>query len=264
MNFSNKTPKAVNALREYFAKTLVKRPEYSLRAFARHVSLSPTHLSEVLSGKRSFTRKIASRVFSRLNLTQQEIDSLLRSLPEKQTRSRDSQSSSFLKKQYVELSGHEFKVISDWYHLAILSLSSTKDFCAEPRWIAERLNIRIRDARSALQTLTHLGYLKVISGGKIKNTGKKFTTTNDVPDISIQKYHLQGLELARGAIEHVPVNLREITSSVVAINPKNLPKAKKRMREMKREIADILMSGPKTEVYQFQFHLFPLSHSKTP
>lgn len=267
----------IQLIQSRFAEIQVKRPEYSMRAFSRTLGLTASQFSEIIRGKRPVTRKIAIRILDRLDIDPETAGALVEKLPVKQTRRKRAKAS--LQKQlkikpsdqgsqqqskkrvlnYVQLSTDEFRLIADWYYLAILSLAETKNFYGDPVWISKRLGIRERDARSAVDGLIRLGLLERTKSGKLRATGKQFTTTNDIPDSSIRKNHSQGLEQAKEVLDQVPVELREITASIISIDPKLLPKAKERLREIKREITQLLEGGDKKEVYRLGIQLFPLT-----
>lgn len=250
----------IQMLQTHFAELQVRRPGFSLRSFARVLNLTPAQLSETLSGKRKITRKIALRVFERLGVDPSTAQHLIGRLPEKQKRRRNKTQSKTRGQvlRYVQLSTDEFKIVADWYHFAILSLAETKSFKSDPTWIAKRLNIAEPDAKRAIERLLRLGLIAQKSG-KLVATGKRFATSNDIPDASIRKNHAQGLEQARNALDQVPVELREFAASIIAADPRLLPQAKARLRELKREITQLLESGEKREVYRLSIQLFPVS-----
>lgn len=245
----------VNLLRATLAQLQAKNPGFSLRSFAKRLRVTPAELSLILNGKRRVTRKMALKLSDRLALDPARAEKLLASLPTRLPR-RKASTPSVLK--YIQLSSDEFNVIADWYHLAILSLAETQGFVSEAEWIARRLGIRLREAESAVQTLLRLGMLEERAGAWVAS-GKEFRSTYDVPDSSVRKNHAQGLELARAALDEVPVELRDFGASIIAADPDLLPAAKQRLRELRREIVELLESGQKKEVYRLSVQLIPLS-----
>jgi uncharacterized protein (TIGR02147 family) len=221
---------------------------YSLRAFARYLGVSPAALSQLISGKRGLSLKRLNSLLEKLGLTPEESSRALRKL--KRRRAESS--------QVTVLKEDRFRLITDWYHYAILSLGDLPDCKADPRWIAQRLGIRASDANEALARLQRLGLIK-IQNGRYKQLSGSIRTTTDVPSSSIRRYHKNILGLAQSRIDEVPVEKREFTSITMAISTKNLEKAKKLTREFKRELSDLLDEGELDEVYQLSIQLFPLS-----
>lgn len=253
----------VNLLRQRWLDAQLKREGYSLRRFASRVRVAAPILSELFNGKRKVTRKLALQIFDGLGTEPDLVQKLLARLPEKQVR-RKRASTKKTQVNYIQLITDEFRMVADWYYIAILSLAETEGFRSDPTWIGKRLGITQEQAASAVQTLLRLGLLSREPHGRLSVTGKRFSTTNSIPDASIRKNHIQSLELARQAIDEVPMELREISASVIAADPDLLPEAKSRIKELRREIARILEGGRKREVYRLSVQLIPLtkgSHS---
>lgn len=231
---------------------LVKRQKnnsaYSLRSFARFLEVSPATLSQVMSGKRSLSLKKLNIVMEKLGLTP---DQQLRTLKKLEIEDDSIRSTVLLKDD-------QFKLISDWYHFAILSLGELKDNKADPRWIAKRLNIKVAEANIALLRLERLGIIE-IKEGSFRQISEPLKTTTDVPSSSIRKYHKSVLGLAQNRIEEVPVEEREYSTMTMAINTKNLKKAKGLTQEYKEGMLKLLEKGTQDEVYQLSIQLFPLS-----
>lgn len=251
----------VEVIRSTWINQQIRNPSFSLRAFARRLGVAPAELSMIFNGKRRLTYRMATKLLSRIALEPEQARRLLEALPKKlrrngQTREAELNSRPVL--NYIQLSTDEFRVIADWYYLAILSLSETEGFVSDPIWIARRLGVRVDQIRTALEALLRLGLLTA-DGGQLRTTGKKFTTTNDVVDVSLRKNHVQGLELATQALHTVPVELREFGASIIAADPDLLPEAKSRLRELRREISRLLEGGRKKQVYRLQVQLFPVS-----
>jgi len=261
----------VQILRDTLADRQARRHRYSLRGFAASLQLAPPQVSEILNGKRKVTRKMASRIFHSLAIDPAVEQDLLNRLPAKQTRRKRAKHQLALAPNdeppetnswFSQLSTDEFRVIADWYYFAILSLAETEGFQSKPAWIAKRLGITIHQATNAIDTLLRLGLLVRNADQQWVTTGKHFTTTHEVRDASIRRNHAQALDLAQQALEQVPIELRDFSASVVCVDPDLLPAAKKRLRELRREIADLLESGKKKEVYRLSIQLFPLTRSK--
>jgi len=235
-------------LTHYFHTTRSKNPSYSLRAMARSFKTSPAHLSQVLSGKRPMTDKFALKVSNKLDLSPLEMKMALAELS-----SSDETSLPF---DLIE--DEKFKLVSDWHHFAILSLSQVPDSKANVRWISQRLGIDYHVAKAAFERLRKLGMIKV-ENGSYHQVPKALHTTNDVPSSAIRKYHKQNLELAAGKLDEVDVNLREFSAITVATSLKKLPLAKKLIRKFKADIYELLNVGKKEEVYTLSIQLFPVS-----
>lgn len=78
-------------LAEHLANKQKVNSRYSLRAFARDLSMDSSTLSQIIRGKRSLPISAADRVAALLNLTGQERENFMQSLEKKRV---------FLKPEY--------------------------------------------------------------------------------------------------------------------------------------------------------------------
>lgn len=219
----------------YFSETRLKNPMYSLRAMARTFNISPSHLSQVLSEKRPITDKFKKKVCGKLGLPTPDG-----------------------KIQFNFIDDDNFRLVADWYHFAILSLSKVADCKADARWISRRLGIDYFIAKEAFERLQKLGLIKV-KNGKFSQIVDPLHTSNDIPSLAIRMHHKQNLELAAQKLEDIDINNREFSSITVATSLKKLPLAKKVIRKFKTELYELLESGTKEHVYTFAMQLFPVS-----
>lgn len=229
-----------------------RNPSYSLRSFAKWLQISPAQLSQMLAGKRSFTLKTLKKINDRLDLSPANSQKLIQTL----LKQRNLISSSPVK-NIGFLKEDEFRLISDWYHLAILSLTKIKGATADPRWIARHLGIGKDEANQALQRLERLGLLQLKP--TFKQIGEPFEVVSDVPSSAIRKYHKQNLALAMEKIETVDVGLRQFQSISIPIHPSVLKALKKEIDEFLSRAAELCETSSATEVYHLNVQLFPVT-----
>lgn len=244
-----------------FSQSRVKNPAYSLRSFARKIDCSPAAVSEILNNKRKVSPKLAQKIIEKIGLDPEEMKQILALFGSKST-AKDS--SSATKPAYSELASDQFKTVSQWYHFAILSLSETKDFQDDPKWIAERLNVRLPDIQQAIERLERLGMIKRDKRGRLEPTGQQFVTTDEIASTALRGAHAEILDLARNSLEQDEVQARDFTTMTMAVDPQRLVKAKKMIREFRATLCDFLEQGERTEVYQLSVNLFPLSRQNDP
>lgn len=225
---------------------------YSMRAFARDLNLGVGSLSEVLSGKRELSKSNLMKVLQNIELPPELKNALIKKEMVKPQTSEDV---------HRLLLDDQFKLISDWYYIAILNLAKLKINKADPKWIAKRLNIELYQAIEALERLQRLGLLK-IAKRRLVRTAQPLTTSSDLPSTAIRKHHAQNLLLAEQSLHRDPVHLREFASVTMPVNLKNLPKLKALLLKTRKKAADLLEDSQATEVYTLSFQLFPLTAIK--
>ncbi len=249
----------VDWLRIEYALRRSRNESYSLRAFARFLRVPSGPLSEIMAKKRTLSVPLGKKICDRLGYNPAEQQKFL-GLVQKHRRGRVAAPEPDAPEDpaaYRQLELDKFALMSDWYHFALLSLMETKDFSHDEKWIAARLGISTVEARGALECLSRLGMVQNIQGKWI-GTGE-WSTPHNVPSLAGRRFEKQGLQKASEALEHVPVEQRDITSITMAIDPAKLPQAKELIRRFRREMAQFLEQGERKEVYKLNVQLFPLS-----
>lgn len=245
-----------HTLHRAYLRKRARNRNYSVRSFARFLEVNPSAVSEILNGKRRVSTAVASRILKKLNLTLQEKqDFLIEAQRRKPTFfERSLGEDSF----YRILKADQFRVVSDWYHYAILSLAEIRGFRGESRWLAHRLGIGSEQAEAALLRLERMGMLVRDSLGRLKPSGNYFMSPDEVPDCAIREAHREGLDLARNSLEQDSLSERDFISMTLAIDPKKLDGAKKLIRKFRDGMSRYLTQGDKQSVYRFCVQLFPL------
>ena len=151
-----------------------------------------------------------------------------------------------------------FRIVSDWYHHAILALTQTKNFKSDSRWIAKKLGVSKAEVEVAIDRLKRLKLLTEKNKRLEKSTDTNLTTSA-LPHEALQKFHKQTLEHAQSKLKIQDLNERHMSSVIFAIDPKKLKEAYEKIRQFRYEMQDLLSSDNKTEVYQLAIQLFRLS-----
>jgi uncharacterized protein (TIGR02147 family) len=247
-------------LTEELARIRMKNPGYSLRAFARRLKLPVSALSGILSGNLPITRKNGEKILENLHVAPPMAEKILQGL-RLRSDSPSPYTSRVLKSQrrYSLLDMDHFQTISEWQYFAVLSLATTKGWKSEPAWIASRLGIQIRQAKEVLIRLERLDLLARDDSGRLMPTGKQYRTSSGVPNTFLRRHHVQGLDLARRAMEEDEFDACDFSSMTMAIDPRKLPEAKHRITEFRRSLCQFLEADERTEVYRICLQLFPLS-----
>ena len=237
-----------------FSDLKEKNSSYSLRSFARKLKMSPSEISEILNGKRNISLKKGKHILNELFIDPSESSRILTKI-----RNKSKIKENKVDETFDELSLDYFKVISDLYYFAILSLAETEDFIDEPEWISGCLNISINESRKAIDILKKINLLEMNKDGKWQASGNQFSTPSDIANMSIRKNHFQSLELAKKSLETDDVDSRDFSGVTMAINPQKIPEAKNMIKEFRRILCDFLEDGDQKEVYRLNVQLFGLS-----
>ena len=191
-----------------------------LRAFAVHVNVDHSTLSQWLRGRRPMTRRSIETLGETLGLSTAAIQGYV----ERAQRESDDgpfRTASFLTSETVAL-------IADWYHFAILELTRLSEFRADSRWIAararhQRRRSERRPAAAHPARPPRHGVHRSL-GGHVRRgvrehrfaDARRRRRTADAEPTS---------RLSAAAVRHVPMTLREHTSITLAVNSAALPRA---------------------------------------
>lgn len=235
-------------LQKQFSEKSKKNPRYSLRAFANFLGLDASTVSQILSGKRAPSKKASLAICEKLSAVPQEL-----------RRMGLSGNSSGDDDDFYQLSMDTFSILADWYHFAILELTFTEEFKSDTKWIALQLGISIQEAKSAVERLLRLGLLRN-EKGKLKKTHTALTNHTGI-NTSVARKTLQKQIISKAlkAIDEVPQEQKDITSMTMAIDPKNLDRARELTKKFRREMCDLLEDGKQSQVYNLAIQLYPVS-----
>ena len=96
----------------------MRNPAYSLRAFARDLGVGSTSLSDFLASKRRLSKTSLARISEVLAWSPEECKQAL--IENKKGRVEQPQ------EERLQLAEDEFRLIADWFYLAVLSLAEIK------------------------------------------------------------------------------------------------------------------------------------------
>jgi uncharacterized protein (TIGR02147 family) len=248
-----------------FARRCQKNPRYSLRAFARDLSLPASRLSEILRSQSGLSEGAALLLGQKLNLTPSEVEmfQLMVSSEHSRSRTKREQAADRLKilwqnQGVMIMDSEKANIISDWYYSAILELTDVIDFQPDEHWISQRLNVNLEKVHLAIQRLFQFGLL-AIEEGRWRQTQKQLTFNSAIANNEFKKHHLQLLEKAGGAISDLTNDEREISSVTLAINSEQLPEFRKMLSTFRRNVMlEAEKGNPKNRVYGMTLHFFPV------
>jgi len=251
---------------ERFEEGKRKNPRWSLRRFAAQLGVAPSALSEILSGKRPLSAKMSERLGKKLGLSEAETKLMVRHalLSKVETQLPDDGVINALREDlHQKVDQETFAAISEWYYFAILSLSEVKGSRFDASWISRRLGISRDEAAVAMRRLVRLGLVETLKGGKYRQSTKALSIETKGYEPAIRQFLHQAMAKAGTALDQVPAELREVCSVTMAIDPKNLDKARRAVKRFRQELTDILQRGSKERVYTFNVQLVPLDQLPT-
>ena len=229
-----------------------KNSRYSLRAFAQGLGLSPTTLSQVMSGKRPFSTKVARQIFEAMGTEPNVREHIMRLITREKLGSTQSPDD-----QRMLLDADIFQSISEWYHYAILGLGALRKNRCDPRWIATRLSITPSLAAEAFERLLRLKLIEK-KGTSFRQQTDPLSFSSSIANSAIRNFHHQILDLAQRSLDEDPLDARDFGVMTMAIDPDKLDQARVMIKEFRRELSKFLEQGESRRVYSLAIQLFPI------
>lgn len=250
-----------------FSQRQRKNPQYSMRGFARDLGISQSFLSQVLNQKRKLSDERALLISQNLKFAKSYRNLFVHLVRLEQAQQEEARHlieleiHQLLKSQvhYGVLSEQVFNVIADWYYFAMLELTRLPNFKCEPVWISKKLNISVKHAGDAIETLKSLELISLVNGRWQK--ALKNYIFEKVPSLAIKKHHLGTLSLAQRALTTQSLDDREFFTVCFAMDPLKIPRAKVRIREFCDSLMEEMEASEPKTVYKLAVQFFRLDKS---
>jgi uncharacterized protein (TIGR02147 family) len=239
-----------------------------MRAFARHLGMSPGELSEVLREKRPISARACQKVARALSLSPAEFKHLLVLATTTGAAASRAGESVPLKIALATAQAHRldedrFRLVSDWWCFAILNLLDLE----EVRWtsaeLAERFGITVLQAQSTMERLERLGLVRKSGHERAIASNDFVEHLTEVSSEAIRRYHRSLLEKAIEALDTHNREERDITGIGFAVDRRELKSIAREIAEFQDQL--IAKYGRRRRgrkfdsVYQLETALFRLS-----
>ena len=242
-------------LQSELARRCTRNSQYSLRAFALHLDVDHSTLSQWLRGRRPMTLRTIEALGQALRLPASTIEQYVdnaRREPE-----------DIAPRNAGVLTGDTLAAIPDWYHFAILELTHLAEFQPDSRWIARVLDISVDEVNVALQRLIRLDLLDMAARDRwVDTAGDARVSLQSLPPETIDQRQAGSARLSASAAHFVPVTYREQASITIAVNSASLPRAFEIVSRFRQQLLDVLTEGARDDVYQIEIALFPVTTLK--
>lgn len=249
-------------LQQQFTDRCKRNPRYSLRAFAQLLQMDASSLSQIFAGKRKASTKVINSVCAVLGAEQKQQE---RFVQKAKAKFKSSVATANIEDtSYEMMSQDAFKVISDWYHFAILELINVDGFQGRAAWCAKALNITTVEAQMALERLERLSLIRKEDGHWVRTNKLLTNFTPGTTSAAHKHMQRQILQMALDAIDNVGADEKDITCMTMAIDVEKIPQARKIITKFRRDLSAYLEDGPQSRVYQLAIQLYPASKEIKP
>lgn len=241
-------------LQEELARRCARNPRYSLRAFARYLSIDHSTLSQLLRGRRRFTSRTIERVGKRLSLSPDMITQFI-------DREREP-TESWTSRELRQLSRDAALSLAEWHHHAILELTRLANFKPDVRWISRVLDVPVDDVNMAITRLARLGLLDMRSRTTWVDAAGNAEARIDT--LSVRAISaLAGRARTLVGVQGGPP--AHYSATTVAVKTTTGRRIAERVEQFRREIAELLdhEGGDRDQVYCLELAFFPVADLTT-
>jgi uncharacterized protein (TIGR02147 family) len=263
----NTEPYFQQYLKEQLAKRCERNSRYSVRAFARALRIDVAAMSRLLSGRQVPSVLLTEKLLSLLDFTPTDQERFIASVAAARRTRGYKRLQPLLQsvangEVSMDLSVDVYRVIADWYHVAILELTFAEGFRSDIAWIAAEIGISQAEAKLAVERLLKLGLLKESDGTLVKTQERLSTADKHLTTPALRKNQRQLLEKAIESLENDPIEDRSMTSMTTAIDPRRIAEAKEMIKHFNRTLCAFLEGGNRTRVYNLGISLYPLQRKE--
>lgn len=259
-------------LKREFETRSRRRPLYSQRAFARDIGLSPSALTDYFKGRIRLSAARIGQVSKSIGLTAEQKQHWVDLIEMKYAKIPEIKMVSQLRvKARMESQSHaitvdQFKVVSEWFHLAyveLLQMDGTK--YSDLNIAAGALGIPVRSLRVAVARLESIGLLQKSDEG-IYTVNPSTRLGDSIPSMALRQFHGQVLKKAALALEEQPMSRRFVSTTMVALPKAEIEKILIEIKTLALEFLDPYVnqaqSMPKDSLYCLSLQFFDLLSQK--
>jgi len=255
-------------LRQAFEARKRENPNFSYRYLAGKVGLNAGFLLRVLKGERNLSLKHALKIAEVFRLKKKEQEYLELLILFNQAESpRDKQLYqkkllAFPKTRVKRVESSQFEFYDKWYYTAVREVLNFHAFRGDFGKLAGILEPAIQpvEAKSAVDLLLELGFLKKGPNGGYSLCSQFIGTGPAIPAAVIHKYQLATMELAMASLARFAKEERDVSTVSLSLSPAGLEAVKERTREYRKSLMEIADGDSGADrAYQLNVQLFPVS-----
>lgn len=224
--------------------------QFSMRAMARYLDLTPSSLSEFISGKRNFSPERIKNIIEKIPLDPK----LKTKLNEQLSRQNKLKTKEEIERLQLEID--LYYLVSDDIYYTLLCLVELDEFKNDLDWMASKTNKSKKEIQVALERLIKLNFIKEIDETLRINT-ENLNTTDEIANKFLKTRHENNLKSALNSLIFDDVENRFFTFETLAISKDAFPEIKKAITDCQDRIVQISKTYPKHEVYEFCFNFYP-------
>lgn len=242
-----------NILNKEFSQIREKNKAFSLRAYARKLSLAGPELSTFLNDKRKFSNNKIIDIINRTKVDQSTKKKIIEFIKSHELLFNVYSVTTLFNK----VNEHSFDQIKDWYYYAILCLLEKSPQGLDTQGIIKKINIDENCAQDALDKLCEMELIYLQDGAY--HFGHKYlTTSKNTKSQSLREHHRQYIEKAIESIEGTDVKERSISGMTFCIDKSKVKEAFEMIDNFRQYFGCYFSTGDTDSVYRINIQFFPV------
>jgi uncharacterized protein (TIGR02147 family) len=248
-----------NELRKILVKDFEEKrkrnPKFSMRAYSKHLGISPATLSLILreaEEQRGWSLSIprAAAIIDK-TAQPQAVKNRFRALINLPTQR---------KRELVK--GTEEKILTEWPYLAILAAHELPPALRSAASLSARFHL---EESRVTQVIRELVEMKLLQANQedaqvLERSAAHLGTKDGPPSEVIRHFHRQNLKLALRALDEVETEQRDFTSMTFVGSREQMDMVRTEFRKFHERIMSLMNDGEKnSEVYRLSISFYPLN-----
>ncbi len=228
-------------LRDHYEQLKSSRAGFSLRRFSQKAGFTSSNfLKLVMDADRNLTEKSAEKFCKGLQLNKQETEFFLILVKFTQATTHEEKNRHYKKLlQFKNFSSvkpmqkEQYEYYSKWYHAVVRELITSKHYQGNAEMLAQVIypEVSFKEIEKSICLLEKLGFIQKSTDNSYELSQTVVTTGPEVKSVILMNYHKDFLSLTHDQIEHVPSELRDISTLTLGVEKSMIGEIKKRIQK---------------------------------
>lgn len=265
-------PSVSQFLKEKLEEKQLQNKSYSLRAFSAKLGISPGGLAQILSGKKRISINRAHEVAINLKLSKEEKTLFILLVEFEQSKKEERKAEVFQEiknldskkaAELFDLSVDQFKLISDWYGLAILECAGSYGKNFGVKEFSKHFGVSTNETSLTLERLQRLELIEKGNDGSWERVRDRVLVTSNVPNEAIRNYYRSVAEKSLLSYSKQSPQEKISAAETFAFDPEQIEELRRLTDEYLDKVIELSsQSKNKTATYQALINLFKLNENQ--
>jgi uncharacterized protein (TIGR02147 family) len=253
-------------LRDHFESQKQAKSCYSFRYLAAKTGIDASFYVKIINKQKHLGVVKIEVLAAYLGLDERETDYFTTLVH--YNRTNDDQTAQVLFQRLMSLKNtcglevSDFRYFADWFTIPMREFLATYPFDGDYAKLAAHFipPLQEQEARSAIETLTHLQMIAPDAQGVLRPTDAILTTGDQWRSAAVRSFQQQMIRMAAESLERIPKEDRDISTLTFSTTKACLTAIQDRLTQARREIMEMIAAEEGVDgVYQMNLQVFPLT-----